>query len=439
MDDDWRLGETRFGDMYTHELVFLEEVASDREDLVAEMVEFLRTVPGVTAVDHVDREAVLITAPAVPAQRLSTALRRQWEKSVKKRPPWMAAMDRAFRTVEELTGFTRDGERLIRVVDDELTHVITLDHRFGCEPDEHLLLAGAYVRLHLPDIHHQCVLEHRGDLSDEASLGEVVAGRMLPALNALTSVDVILERLQNQEPIEVGGAYRLPEIRLHARILTARGRLTEARDLYQIEFDRDQPRHRPYLLRQLAELGVPPVTTASEPRLSVEQEATLIAWHTSTAPLTDRLRELSGLALEGTRESLDELWAWLRDSRDLLLAEDAEPTLGRSYYGVLAGGTYAAQAPFDPWYRATVERVTAYVGEVVIAEAPGTRWGIGGEGELGLTRRAGTGLLWRVLAIVHTAFGAPVEEFDPRELRRLAGDMLRWVDGEPHNQVWITR
>ena len=49
-------------------MVFAEEVAWKREDLVAGMVEFLRTLPGVTAVEHVDRVAVVISAAAVRAE-----------------------------------------------------------------------------------------------------------------------------------------------------------------------------------------------------------------------------------------------------------------------------------------------------------------------------------------------------------------------------------
>jgi hypothetical protein len=441
VDDEWRLGETAFGAGFTHELIFVEEVAGEREDLVAGIVEFLPTVPGVTAVEHVDREAVLIAAAGVPAGRLSAAVRRRWEKSKKQRPAWMAAMDRAALTVEELTGFQRDGWQLTRVADGELSQLITLDHGFGWEPGEHSVTVSAYVRLALPDPQHHEVLRHIGDLGDSEQLSEVVTGRVLPVLEPLTSVDALLARWQNQESIEERGRYRLPEIRLHARVLLSRGRLAEARDLYQIDFDRTQPRHRPYLLRSLAAWGLPALTTAGDPRLSVGEEATLTAWHTSTRPLTDRLRELSGLRLDGTRESLDELWAWLRDSRERLRAEfaDAVPGLAMSFYGALAGGTDAAAAPRDPWYRVTVELVTAYIGEVVVAQAPGTVWAIGEAGELGLVRRSGTGLPWRVLAVVHEAFGAPVDEFDPHLLRRLADDMLRWVGENPVNQVWITR
>ena len=100
MDEDWRLGETEFGEDWSHELVFVEEVASEREDLVAGIVGFLRTLPGVTAVEHVDREAVVIAAADVPTGRLSTQVRRRWDRVKKQRPPWMAAMDRAARTVE---------------------------------------------------------------------------------------------------------------------------------------------------------------------------------------------------------------------------------------------------------------------------------------------------------------------------------------------------
>ncbi|GIE35435.1 hypothetical protein Ait01nite_084800 [Actinoplanes italicus] len=431
MDDEWRLGPTGYGHGFTHELVFVEEVAGEREDLVAGIVEFLRTVRGVTAVEHADREAVLITAEGVPAGRLSALVRRRWEKARKQRPAWMAAMDRAARTVWELTGFERDGWQLTRVVDDGLSHLITLDHGFGREPGEHSVTITAYVRLALPDRHHHEVLRHVGDLGDAGQLREAVTGRVLPALEPLTSVDALLDRW---------GTRKLPEIQLRGRVLVSLGRLDEARDVYQIEFDRTQPRHRPYLLRSLADLGVPPLTTAADPRLSVGEAATLAAWHTSTLPLTDRLRQLSGLRLDGTRGSLDELWAWLRDAREQLRAAfaDTRPALPMSSYGVLAGGTNAAAAPRDPWYRVTVELVTAYIGEVVIAQAPGTVWALGDGGELALVRRSGTGLPWRVLAIVHEVFGVPADEFDPHELRRLADDMLRWLNADSAPQVWIT-
>ncbi|WP_176985204.1 hypothetical protein [Asanoa ishikariensis] len=44
-----------------------------------------------------------------------------------------------------------------------------------------------------------------------------------------------------------------------------------------------------------------------------------------------------------------------------------------------------------------------------------------------------------MLAIVHGAFGAPTDEFDPHLLRHLSDDMLRWVNADPTRQVWITR
>ncbi len=319
--------------------------------------------------------------------------------------------------------------QLTRVIDTELSHVITLDHVFGGRPDEHSVAVAVHVRLALPEVHHLLVMRHHGDLGDDALLREIVTGRLLPVLHPVTSVDAMVARWQNQRSIEEAGRYGLPEIRLHARVLVSRGRLTEARDLYQIDFDTSQPRHRPYLLRALAGVGVPPLTTGADPRLSVAEEAILAAWHTGTAPLTDRLRNVCGLRLDGSRESLDELWAWLRESRERLVEAfgGAAPELARSFYGVLAGGTDAARAPLDPWYRVTVELVTAYVGEVVIRQAPGTVWAIGEAGELAMIRRGGTGLLWRVLSIVHDVFGAPVDQVGPHRLRRLADDMLRWV------------
>jgi hypothetical protein len=72
----------------------------------------------------------------------------------------------------------------------------------------------------------------------------VVTGRLRSALDPLTSVDALLERWQNQGSIEEAGRYRLPEIRLYAGVLGSRARLAEARNLYQIVFERTQPRHR---------------------------------------------------------------------------------------------------------------------------------------------------------------------------------------------------
>jgi hypothetical protein len=63
----------------SHVLVFDEGVAGDREDLVSEAVKFLGTLPGVTEVDHAEREIVEIASHDVPDSRLTEALRSWWE------------------------------------------------------------------------------------------------------------------------------------------------------------------------------------------------------------------------------------------------------------------------------------------------------------------------------------------------------------------------
>jgi hypothetical protein len=47
-------------------------------------------------------------------------------------------------------------------------------------------------------------------------------------------------------------------------------------------------------------------------------------------------------------------------------------------------------------------------------------------------------LLWRVLTFIHQAFDVPVDEFDPLRLRRLADDMVRWVNDGQY-PPWIVR
>ena len=73
-----------------------------------------------------------------------------------------------------------------------------------------------------------------------------------------------------------------------------------------------------------------------------------------------------------------------------------------------------------------------------MAQAPGTVWGIGGDGELAMARHGGTGLLWRVFTITREAFGAPADQFHPHRLRQLLNDMVRWVNDAQY-PPWIVR
>lgn len=65
VDDEWRIAEVGPGGPVSHELVFSEDVPVFREDLVAEAVAFLATLPGVTAVERIEREAIALAADAV--------------------------------------------------------------------------------------------------------------------------------------------------------------------------------------------------------------------------------------------------------------------------------------------------------------------------------------------------------------------------------------
>jgi hypothetical protein len=446
MAEDWHIDEVKRGGPVSHVLVFDEGVAVDREDLVAEAVGYLGTLPAVTGVEHVEREVVEMSAHAVPTSRLTEAMRRWWGAAKQETRPWMVAVDRAADIVSDLTaphGFQREGWQLTRVQDAELTHVITLDHGFGLTLGEHSLNVGVYVRLALPDVQSLAVAQYTGELGADAELAEAITGRVLPALDSLSTVDAMLDRWQDERSIEEGGRrpYGFPDQWLHARVLVWRGRLDEARRVYQRHFERCQPRQRQALLELVARHGVPQLTTATNRHLSVAEEATLAMWHTNTASMVDRLRSVSGLPLGGSPQSVDELWSWLRTSRDRLQTTfaDATPVLGMSYYGVPTySDVQSGRLPFDPWYRVTVELVSAYVGQVVMGRVPGTEWGIGGDGELAMTRDGGTGLLWRVFTIVHEAFDAPIDEFGPQRLRRLVEDMVRWVS-DGRYRAWIVR
>ncbi|WP_238011849.1 hypothetical protein KZZ52_13510 [Dactylosporangium sp. AC04546] len=405
MDDDeaWQLGEAGRGDVESHYLVFDEGVASEREDLVGELVEHLATLPGVSAVDWCEREVVLIGAPAVPTARLTEAVRRWWGAAWAQRRPWMVAMDRAAGLVLGRTGgrgYTLDGWELTRVVDGEVAHVITLDHGFG-RGDGHVVSVTARVRVSLPDVHHVEVSRYTGTLGDDDALGVDLA-----ALDALSTVDDLLALP--------------PEPRLHARLLVARGRVAEAAVLYQADFDRCMPRQRPHLLRLVESLGVPRPRTGTNPDLSVADEATLEAWRAGTGALTERLRQHTGLRLKGSRRSLVELWTWLRTAPG---PPPGEPVLPPRFYGMTS--RYEAEKA-EPSVRVTAELVTAYLGEVVIRYTRGTAWTIASDGDLALVRRGGTRLLSRVYGLLQQA------PEDPRRLRRLADEMLVWISDPKH-------
>ncbi|GAA4608615.1 hypothetical protein BJY16_006931 [Actinoplanes octamycinicus] len=425
--EDWELTAAGGECSFTHVLVFGEDVRVAREDLMEGAVAFLATVPGVTAVEHVEREIVEITAGGVPAERIARMLGRWWDRAKRERKPWMVAMQARVATAAGLfPEFQRDGWVLTRVLDDEVTHVISLDHEFGRSTDEHQVRVMARVVLTVPDDARYFLKDCFVELGDAAGFAEELSGRVRPELAALSSVDGILE----QAP---PGLFR-------ARALLTRGRVAEAWQLYQADYERQQPRHRPYSARYAERLGVPPLETAADPRLSRTDEATLIAWQTGAQAWTQRLRELTGLPLDGSPESLDELWAWLRVSADRLRTglAGAEPVFAARFYPLDGAGRRWNGAPFEPWYRATVELVTAYLGAVVIRSQPGTVWGIADDGGLALLGRSGTGLLDRVFMIVWEAFDAPEEAFDPRRLRRLHGDMVRWTTAERGHADIIT-
>jgi hypothetical protein len=232
----------------------------------------------------------------------------------------------------------------------------------------------------------------------------------------------------------VEGAGRRPylahEGELHGRVLVARGRLAEAREVYQRYYEYSLPRQRPYVVRLVEKLGVAALTTGDDPRLSVADERTLAAWPADMAGRIDLLHRMTGVPMDRSRRSLDEVWARLRETPDRFRSTfaDTEPALAIPYYGVQTSGDIRrGRVPFEPWYRVTVELLTAYLGAVVIAGRPGTAWGVAGDGELAMVDRGGTGLLSRVFAVARLPFEAPDDEFDPRRLRRLADDMARWL------------
>lgn len=271
VDDEWRISVAPPDEPVSF-VVFEEVVAAEREDVVAEAVEFLATVRGVTAVEHVEREIVEITAPGVPAAHLTATLRRWWDAAAKKQRPWMTAMEHAVGTVAGLApGYERrDGMWLTRVVDAELTHALALDHSFGRGPDEHTVGVSAWVQLTLPGTERFHVVRRSLDLADEAALVEAVTGDLLPALEALPSVDAMLDRWRDRRSLAVPGYHPYPvyEAELHARVLVARGRLDEAREVYQDAYEREQ------------------------------------------------LRTLTGVDLDGSRRSLEQVWVRLRESAD---------------------------------------------------------------------------------------------------------------------------
>lgn len=482
MGDAWTIEDLECSGPISHVLVFTEKTAVLREDLVAEAAGFLGTLPGVIAADLSDNEpgVVEIAAAGVPTWDLTAAFRPWWRVACQEQRPWQQSMDRAVAAASnalEPHGYVRQEWRLTRVVDDEIAHLIDFDHYFGPDSGQHTVTAVGSILLARVDQDTVPTLAPSPSppgseidvvwfgtgLVNERDLVFGMTHQVLPALNAWSSVDRILDVWQRSGSVRTDGRRTPAESRLHAGVLASRGQLLEARDLLQRDFETVQPCQRPTLLRLAARLGVAALTTAANPRISVSEERALRGWEANVGSLIDRLRTLvnqhnvparkrrswmrggRSAQLDGSRDSVEDLWCWLRQSQDHLRAalDDAQPTLPLTFLGFNTRSEIeAGRMALPPWHRTTVELITAYLGTVVTRQVPGTNWGIAHDGELALVCRGGAGILSRTFGVTRSAFAAPEDHPGHKvTLADLSTDLVRWVNtsGEYESSIVTLR
>jgi hypothetical protein len=202
-----------------------------------------------------------------------------------------------------------------------------------------------------------------------------------------------------------------------ASILARDGDLDGSRRVLQERFDRALPRQRPWIIDRARTFGVPPLTTGTDPALSVEDEAVLAEWIAGAPARIEQLRRLTPRRtgtrrvvfrwqrqppeLDGSMRSPSGLWAWLIDVVDHPDGIRLESVaLAHRYRGhdLLRDGGLA------PALEALVDLVAADVGAVIVAETPGSRWGLDDDAHLGRC----------------TARCVPVLRYVRREVRRVA-------------------
>jgi hypothetical protein len=420
VDDDWQFDTVQPGFPVSHALVFSDEIAHMREDLVTDAVTFLESVPGVTGVEHEEREVIVLFAPGLTVAALTATFAAWWSAAIRERRPWQHAMDRAASRALRVLGpdqWRRDEWRLTRDVDSELSHVVDMEYY---DDTVHLTATLRFTRVpgELDGIVHLTFKP-----GDEAALIAALTDQVLPALPP--GVDPLLALWQGGRTAYRDGrrTYGGLEARMHARVLASRGRLGEARELFQVEFDRLQPTQRPYLLRLVEEHRAGPLRTGTDPRLSIADEQALVAWETAVPAFSDRLRGLVGKRLNESVRSVDKVSRWLQQSQGYArhALDGATPLLPPQFLG------RQVHEPGEPWFLVLVELVAAYVGTVVIRQAPGTAWGVAHDGELALVRAGGANLLSQIHRAV--SGGQPT-------LRGCTADLVRRVNdansGPPH-------
>jgi hypothetical protein len=420
---------------------------------------------------------ILIVARAVPTRDLTDALRRWWSRASQAQRPWQDAMRRATETLRralEPEGFqapnpedTQGQEiRMMRFIDDELTHVVRVDHGFPRDGRSRLGLAGHTIHvtgdLRLAGVERHAttalsswpawpphditgIVRVTVDIDDEPGLADAATRQLLPAFDVVPHVDALLDLWwQGRSVYPSMPGYGVGDTRYHAMVLASRGRAGEARDVAQWEFERIRPDQRPYLLELLNALGAGPLTTGTDPRLSLAEERVLGDWDTDLHHTIDRLRELidgdrdpaaiRSAHLDGSRRSLDKLWLWLQRSPDYLRRAlgNARPALPLEFYG--RNWIYSTMM-VEPWQRVMVELLAAYLGFAVASRAPGTRWGVAGDGELSLVRRGGATIISRIYTMVGQEFAAQGDVRRGSPLRQYAAKLVVRVNGSDRHRA----
>ncbi len=423
-------------------LYFSDEIAHEREDMVARAVDFVDALPYVQSAQHVDCEYVEIFAEGATIDALKSDFDKWWRVAIKEKPPWKADVDSVATALHSLLkplNYKKKQWVFNRIVNDEVVHVIELLHDFPNQDRGHSVIVMGGVALPKVQAIHglqsaplsfytEPHCEIRSLFHKQVPMGSAaetlrqhLETNGLPLLKTLSDSEQILEALESgANGSRIRSAFR--NDRTQGLLLASMGRTDEALPYLQREFDDAGSTQRPFILQLAESVGARSLTTGRNANFSIDEEEALRRWDESTDLCIAELRQMvsgatvqgrralwrrrpAALDLDGTDRSIEPLWAWMQQNVTATEGDiDTAPLLPLKFCGHRAYKGYGAErAPIRAQRRRMAELLAAYLGQILQRRVPNAKWALLGTGELGMAGGGVADVLVRVLQMIEEA------------------------------------
>jgi hypothetical protein len=314
MDDEETLaaGE-RFAIVRTSDgfsITYDDEVAHEHDALVEAVATDLVRMSGVAEVLRDDREVLRVRTTLDEAELVET-VRVLWREAAGLAAPTGPTVKEVASAIApqlKAAGFRRRGNRWNREPTPGLVHVVEV----GRQDDAVVLHFGVYVA----EVSRLRFGWSRPAFVDDSLCQVRLGPRDLPPEPPVSAFVDAVERevLPTLDRRRVPGDLLAPEVHLHrldrAILLRLEGDRRGAQDLLQKAFD--EARARRHVHEVTARCGLDPLVVGSSPVRSRAEDDLLTAWTADARAAVARLRRRTGLRLDGSLGSLDEIDRILR-------------------------------------------------------------------------------------------------------------------------------